>query len=67
MNIITAQRTYATQANAQKALEKTLTVAGLTLDNVRWLIAVNEQGRFVPTLVGIEHVRFAHAGIMVIG
>lgn len=68
-NLITAQRTYATFENAKKALERTCALLGLTLDQVRWLIAVTPDGkRFVPTVVGAtpQMVLFAHNGVMVV-
>ena len=67
MNLITAQKTYATVENATKALDKALALAGLGRNETRWMIAVTPDGkRFVPVLVGIAYVRFAHAGIMVV-
>lgn len=81
-NLITAQRTYATVANAEKALAKV--VAGaldtngapIAIADVRYFIAVSatEPGRFVPTVVmnqpkmlGGSALWMAHAGIMVVG
>lgn len=63
MDIITSTRTYATRENAVKALTK---VFGDKLDAARWLIAVNAEGRFIPTVVGHNQVWAAHHGIMVI-
>jgi hypothetical protein len=63
MDIITSQRTYSSRANAVKRLEK---VFGDKLDKARWLIAVKEDGRFVPTVLGHNEVWAAHHGIMVI-
>jgi hypothetical protein len=66
MQIITSTRTYATRENAIKALTK---VFGdqLQTPTVRWLIAVKEDGRFVPTVLGHQHIPAAWKGIMVIG
>ncbi len=64
MDIITAQKSYATQKSALRKLENVL---GPRLDSTRWLIAVNADGRYVPTVVGVELVYLAHAGLMVIG
>lgn len=66
MNLITAERTYATTANAEKALDKALRSVGTTLEAERWLIAVKGE-RFVPVLVGIKYAQFAGLGIMVVG
>lgn len=63
MDIITSTRSYATRENAVKALEK---VFGDKLAQVRWLIAVKADGRFVPTAVGHDNVWAAHRGIMVV-
>ena len=74
MDLIRTTTTYATPENAQKALEKMLRRAeGLTLQNVRWLIAVApdprglDRIRYVPVIVGAEHVQFIHVGITVVG
>lgn len=68
-NILTALTDYATRENAEKKLAKELAKAGssLTDTNIRYLIGVNEAGRFVPVLVGAQFAGFAHAGIMVVG
>jgi hypothetical protein len=63
MDIITSQKTYKTRDNAIKALTK---VFGDTLPTVRWLVAVKPDGRFVPTVLGHEHIPAAWKGIMVI-
>jgi hypothetical protein len=62
VGMITSERTYASRENAVKALTK---VFG-DLANVRWLVAVKPDGRFVPTVVGHNYVWAAHHGIMVI-
>jgi hypothetical protein len=77
-NLITARKTYATVANAEKALAKVIATAseGLTLEDVRYFIAVSatEPGRFVPTvmlqqpkMVGGTACWMIHCGIMVVG
>ena len=63
MDIITATKTYASRANAVKALEK---VFGDNFPQVRWLVAVKSDGRFVPTVVGHDYCWAAHQGIMVV-
>jgi hypothetical protein len=65
-NLITAQKTYKTYANAQIALMNALERAGTSLARERWLIACNEDGRFVPVLVGMQYIPFAHVGVMVV-
>jgi hypothetical protein len=55
-------RSYATQANAEKFILKTIGE-----QPVRWMVAVAPNGRFVPVVIGIENVRFAHLGIVVVG
>jgi hypothetical protein len=66
-NLITSNRTYASYKNAELALNNAVIRTGKDLKDVRYLIAVSpETGRFVPTLVGIEYVHFAHMGIMVV-
>lgn len=72
MNIITSTRTYATPANAEKQLTKILGNMGLSTDNVRWLIAVAKDGRFVPAvMLDRAHPEYTlplvHNGVMVIG
>jgi hypothetical protein len=44
-NLITARKTYATVANAEKALAKVIATAseGLTLEDVRYFIAVSAE------------------------
>lgn len=73
MNIVTAQRTYLTPKNAEKQLEKVCKRMGITLDAVRYLIAVSpiEEGRFVPVVMMDDRhpertLPFAHSGIMVV-
>ena len=61
--------TYATAANAEKKLRK---VMGDTIDTnkVRWMIAVNSDGRFFPVVVHDTHhapLVLAHEGICVVG
>jgi hypothetical protein len=68
MNLLKTTTTYATPANAEKALVKTLAKAGLTLDAVRYLIAINADGRYAPVLVGAAYISFAvNANITVVG
>jgi hypothetical protein len=66
MNIIKTTKTYATAANATKALAKMV-----NLDSVRWMIAVAEDGRFAPVVVfdtkRPELVGLAHRSVTVVG
>ncbi len=72
MNLLQTDRTYASYDNAMTMLVKTLKNAGLTLDDVRYLIAVNERGRFAPVLLASTKlplpllIQFAHVGITVV-
>jgi hypothetical protein len=54
MNLLTTDRTYATRKNAIKALETCCKEIGATLDQIRFVIAVNEAGRFAPVVVGMS-------------
>lgn len=68
MNLLRTTRTYATYANAEKALAKTLNLANLSLFNARYLIATTPEGRFAPVLVGATYLPFAvNANITVVG
>ncbi|MBP99021.1 hypothetical protein CMK18_23975 [Candidatus Poribacteria bacterium] len=50
MRFLKNTKGYATQANAIKKLKS---VVGDDLSNIRYLIAVTENGRFVPTVFGM--------------
>ena len=52
MNLLKTDRTYATYANALKALETACVKIGTKLEEVRFVIAVNESGRFAPAVIG---------------
>lgn len=68
MDIIQTDRTYATRDNAVKHLAKSLARGGKTLDDVRWMIATNEAGRFAPVLCGQQYIPYAlHCHITVVG
>jgi len=63
MNLLKTAKTYKTAANALKALEaKVGDLAG-----VRYLIAVADDGRYAPVLVGVAYIPYAHADITVVG
>lgn len=63
-------RTYKTRKNAVHALEQAADKLGLNKDALRYVIAVNEEGRFAPVvLVGgtQEHlVSLAWEGVTVV-
>jgi hypothetical protein len=54
MNLLTTDRTYATRENAIKALDAACKKIGATIDQIRFVIAVNEAGRFAPVVVGVS-------------
>lgn len=62
MNLLQTTRTYKTYANAVAALDKECTRFGTTKERLRYLIAVKDDGRFAPVIVGVEHVAFAVNG-----
>lgn len=65
LNLLLTDKTYATYANAEKALLKACKEAGVS--RVRYLIAANEKGRFAPVLVGNQFIPLAlHYGITVV-
>jgi hypothetical protein len=57
MNILKTDRTYATAANAVKALVIACTKIGKDIADVRYVIAVNEFGRFAPVVVGHDDAK----------
>jgi len=68
MNLLRTDTTYATIENATKALTKKLAKNNLTLDEVRYLIAVNGEGRYAPVLVGSAMIPFAvNENVTVVG
>jgi len=59
-------KTYKTRQNAVKAIEKKL--ANYHADtSVNYLVAVTEEGRFFPVVIGTTHVHLIHAGLAVAG
>jgi len=56
MNLLPDAKGYATQALATRKL---INVFGENVDDVRWVITVNTEGRYVPTLVGNEYIATA--------
>jgi hypothetical protein len=71
MDIIRTTRTYATRFNAITALRKALmTIGGIaSLGTCRWLIAVDEDGRYAPVVsIGdrSDLCILAHHGVTII-
>ena len=50
MRMFPESRGYATQETARKALEKALALTGRTLDEVQWLLMLQDNGRIVPVV-----------------
>jgi len=51
MNMLRTDKTYKTYANAIVALRKACTALGVDFDYLRYVVAVNEAGRFAPAVV----------------
>lgn len=69
MQIAAEVKGYASYANAIKALDKGLAKIGRDRSNSRWLISVNERGRFIPAVQfggDPEILMLAYIGIAVI-
>jgi len=69
MRLFNDAKGYATQANAIQKLERTLSIAfNLPIDDVQWMVVVNDKGRYVPA-VRVNNdarlVQLAHVGICV--
>ena len=68
---INGGKSYVQQETAIAKLTEKFEKNGLKLDEVRWLIMVNEDGRFVPTIIydpyRNELLSLVHYGISVIG
>ena len=61
---------YATADNAKRKLDQALSNVGYPRDHrVAFLIAVNDEGRFIPCVYARSHFDFAlmHHGVTVIG
>ena len=71
MNLLRTDRTYSSHKNAVKALETACTKLGITIDEIRYVIAATENGRFAPCVVGgagtWSNTAFVHIGVTVIG
>ena len=70
---VTTQQTYATAANAEKALARVCAKLGRKHEDVRWMVGVALDGRFAPVVFGVNdkagqpNMQFAFNGVMVIG
>lgn len=51
MRLCNESHSFASVANAEKALAKALARIGRTLDDTRYVIAVNAIGRYVPAVL----------------
>ena len=68
MNLLQTDRTYATAANALKALVIACKKRGKDISDVRHLIAVNADGRFAPVVLGVNDKKNdSNNGFMFIG
>lgn len=65
-NVVQTRQTYATYANARRALERVLASVGAS-GTVPYLIAATPDGRYAPVLVGQRFIQFAHHGVTVVG
>jgi hypothetical protein len=70
MKLCNETKGYASPATAQTALEKALMKQGRNIGDVRWLIAVNDKGRYAPVVVygrvELNICALANAGICVV-
>jgi hypothetical protein len=70
MRLVDDAKSFATEANAIRALDKALKTLGRSRDNVRWLVAVSSKGRFIPVVVPSgDSTLFTliHLGIAIVG
>ena len=56
MNLLRTDRTYATQDNAVKALQRACTKHAIAISSLRYLIAVKPDGRFAPVVIGAGNI-----------
>lgn len=74
MDVLRTDRTYKTRENAMKALFQACEKLDVNIDRVRYLIAVNDEGRFAPVVVNCSDPKiadfpstWAHNGVTVLG
>lgn len=68
MRIFNDAHSYKTPANAIAQLDKALASMGRSRNDVRWMVAINEHGRFSPVVsMGTDHelLALANANICV--
>lgn len=59
---------YATEKNAQRALDKALAkYCDGNTEIIHYVIAVNQDGRYLPVVIGKDYAHLAHHGICVAG
>ncbi len=69
----TTTQTYASVANAERALTRVCDKIGRAHADIRWIVAVAADGRFAPCVIGAtdkagrSNVTFAFNGVMVLG
>jgi hypothetical protein len=69
MRLFNKADSYATPEDAEKKLRK---VAGDEIERMHWVIAVNEEGRFVPVVTDWRNrnhhkAALAHQGVCIVG
>lgn len=66
-DLLRTSRTYASRENAVKALERALIRGGFFVDDrIPYVIAVNEEGRFAPVVVGADFLPLVFQGVTVV-
>ena len=69
MDLLKTDKTYASRANAVRALTQAADKLGGSLSDLRYVIAVNEDGRYAPVVMvhsQMQLLAFAHIGITVV-
>ena len=67
MNLLRTERTYLTQDNALKALQRACTKYEIDISRLRYLIAVKDDGRFAPVVIGREKGNLDNNLLWVVG
>ncbi len=74
MDVLRTDRTYKTRANAIIALRQCCHKLDVDFKRVRWLVAVNDDGRFAPVVASCSDPKiadfpstWAHNGVTVLG
>lgn len=68
-HLLRTKRTYKSRENAELALRKVCKRYHRDLSTIRWLIAVDDKGRFAPVVVGSDEINFGwhYKGITIVG